>query len=117
LLDAERGPLARYASSGVPGAILEYDAIQPLDLASLAGGEAQAAAIADDIAYNAHDLDDGLRAGLFAIPDLHEVAFLSGLLDEIGGLHPQLETSRLIHEVTRRVITRLVEDVLSESER
>lgn len=115
LLDAGGGPMPRYAALGIPGAILDYDALQPLELKSFAAGEAQAAAIADDIAYNAHDLDDGLRAGMFALADLHEVPFLSGLLDEIDRLHPGLEASRLIHEVTRRVITRLVEDVLRES--
>ena len=82
-----------------------------------AGAEAQCAAIADDIAYDAHDLDDGLRAGLFRIEDLREVPFLDDLLREIDERYPGLETSRRIHELTRRVITRFVEDVVAEADR
>jgi len=117
LLDADGRPTPRYAEAGIPAAILEYDALNPLDLWSQAGPEAQAASLADDIAYAAHDLDDGLRAGLFEIPDLRAVPFLANLLDEIEGLHPGLEPSRKIHELARRVITRFVEDVIREGGR
>jgi dGTPase len=117
LLDREGKPTFRYLERGVPLAILEYNAQQDLGLATYASGEAQAAAIADDIAYDAHDIDDGLRAGLFSIEDLREVPFLDGLLREIDALYPNLETSRRIHELTRRVITRFVEDVVAEGER
>ena len=117
LLTADGRPTPRYADRGIPAAILEYDALNPLELGSQAGPEAQAAALADDIAYAAHDLDDGLRAGLFDLPDLAGVPFLAGLLDEIEGLHPGLEPSRAIHELARRVITRFVEDVIRESAR
>jgi dGTPase len=86
-------------------------------LATYAAGEAQCAAIADDIAYDAHDLDDGLRAGLFSIEDLRDVPFLNELLREVEGRYPGLETSRRIHELTRRVITRFVEDVVVEGDR
>src|SRR5918996_3698749 len=78
LYDGLGRPTLRYAARGVPLAILEYNAEQDLELATHAGGEAQAAAIADDIAYDAHDIDDGLRAGLFGIEDLREVPFLDG---------------------------------------
>ena len=117
LLDGEGKPTLRYAARGVPLAILEYNAQQDLELATHAGGEAQAAAIADDIAYDAHDLDDGLRAGLFEIEDLREVPFLATLLQEIEARYPNLDLSRRIHELTRRVITRFVEDVVAEGER
>ena len=117
LLDAEGRPTLRYAARGVPLAILEYNAQHDLELSTYAGGEAQAAAIADDIAYDAHDIDDGLRAGLFTIEDLRQVPFLHGLLSEIEGLYPGLELSRRIHELTRRVITRFVEDVVAEGDR
>ena len=117
LLDWEGRPTLRYAARGVPLAILEYNALQDLELATHAGGEAQAAAIADDIAYDAHDLDDGLRAGLFRIEDLREVPFLATLLEEIDARYPNLDLSRRIHELTRRVITRFVEDVVAEGER
>ncbi|MDP4025895.1 deoxyguanosinetriphosphate triphosphohydrolase [Methylobacterium sp. NEAU 140] len=117
LLTPDGRPTPRYAARGIPAAILEYDALNPLDLATQAGPEAQAAALADDIAYAAHDLDDGLRAGLFELDDLAEVPFLAGLLAEIDRLHRGLEPSRRIHELARRVITRFVEDVIGESAR
>jgi dGTPase len=117
LLDSEGNPTLRYVARGVPLAILEYNAQQDLELATHASGEAQAAAIADDIAYDAHDIDDGLRAGLFRIEDLRQVPFLDGLLMEIEERYPNLDLSRRIHELTRRVITRFVEDVVIEGER
>jgi dGTPase len=116
LLDAKGEPTLQYAARGVPLAILEYNGQQDLGLATYASGEAQAAAIADDIAYDSHDIDDGLRADLFTVEDLREVPFLDELLREVDERYPGLETSRRIHELTRRVITRFVEDVVAESE-
>lgn len=101
----------------IAGYILEFDALFSLDLALFASAEAQAAALADDIAYNAHDLDDGLRAGLFTLEEVTAVPFLAMLLGEVDGLHPGLATARRIHELGRRVITRFIEDVLAESRR
>jgi dGTPase len=102
-------PLARY--------IREFDALCPLELASFAGIEAQAAALADDIAYIGHDIDDGLRAGLFTLDDIAGGApFVAGLLDEIATKHPGLERGRVIHELVRRVITRFVEDAIRTSQ-
>ena len=117
LVSPDGAPLARYAKDGVPAAILDYDRRQRLDLWTFAGPEAQAAAISDDIAYNTHDLDDGLRAGLFDLADLDAVPFLKDTLAEIHALHPGLERPRVIHELGRRLITRFVEDVLIESGR
>ena len=117
LLDADGAPAERYRAQGVPAAILAYEKIQPLELATYAGGEAQCAAIADDIAYDAHDIDDGLRAGLFALEDLNEIAFIRELIADIAMLHPGLERARVIHELGRRIITRFVEDVIGEAAR
>jgi dGTPase len=117
LLTPEGKPTFRYRERGVPRAILEYDAQHDLELSTQASGEAQAAAIADDIAYDAHDIDDGLRAGLFELDELRAVPFLNELLCEIESRYPGLETSRRIHELTRRVITRFVEDVTQEADR
>jgi dGTPase len=114
LLDKDGQPVARYARRGIPIAILEFDERIPLDLSSYASAEAQAAAVADDIAYNAHDIDDGLRAGLFELPDLREIAFIDSLIAEIDALHPGLDQHRVVHELTRRVITRFIEDVIIE---
>jgi dGTPase len=116
LLRANGQPAPRYEKTGVSAYILEFNDIFDMRLAEYASAEAQCAALADDIAYNSHDIDDGLRAGLFAPEDLTEVPFARAILDEVSALHPGLERPRRIHELSRRVITRLVEDVLAESE-
>ncbi|CAH1660416.1 Deoxyguanosinetriphosphate triphosphohydrolase-like protein [Hyphomicrobiales bacterium] len=117
LVDAEGRGIGAYREQGVPGAILEYCDVQDLKLASFASAEAQCAAIADDIAYDAHDIDDGLRAELFDLVDLAGVPFLRDILGEIDRAYPGLERSRVIHELVRRIITRFVEDVIAESGR
>lgn len=110
-------PLGKFTGGELPFAIRQYAEQQDLMLNTWPGGEAQAAAIADDIAYDAHDLDDGLRAGLFAIDDMRAVPFLAGILAEVDGKYPGLEESRRIHEIVRRSITRMVEDVIHEAVR
>ena len=114
LLQPDGAPIPKYAARGLPVAILEFNGRLPLDLASFASAEAQAAAIADDVAYNAHDIDDGLRAGLFAIEDLRAVDFVGDLVREIDARHPCLEPNRFVHELGRRLITRFVEDAIRE---
>jgi dGTPase len=110
------GPLAGPAAKRrIDPYILEFDALFPLELTLFSSAEAQAAAVADDIAYNAHDIDDGLRAGLFELDDIAGVGFTGGLLAEVAALYPSLERQRVIHELTRRVITRFVEDAIDES--
>ena len=69
------------------------------------------------MAYNAHDIDDGLRADLFSIDDLRAVDFVGDLVREIAARHPGLERNRFVHELGRRLITRFVEDVIVESAR
>jgi dGTPase len=115
LLGAEGMPVDRYKGKGIHRDILEIDQKIGLDLSSFSGPEAQVAALADDIAYNTHDIDDGLRAGHFAVGDLKTVPFLYDIHDEISKRWPQLEESRFIHELVRRLITRFVEGVIAES--
>jgi dGTPase len=86
-----------------------------LELATHAGPEAQAAALADDIAYNNHDIDDGLRAGLFAPGDLAEVPLVGPVFAEVERRYPGIEPTRLTHEAVRRLINAMVEDLLAES--
>jgi dGTPase len=118
LLDEKGAPTERYRARGVPAAILAHDAVQPLDLKLHASLEAQAAAIADDIAYDAHDIDDGLRAGLFPLAELRAaVPFVDRVMREVEDRYPGLEAPRAIHELTRRVITRFIEDAIEESAR
>jgi dGTPase len=99
----------------VPPTIAEYDHIHPLELDSFAGAEAQVAAMADDIAYNNHDIDDGLRAGLFAIADLAEVPLAGPVFGEVTARYPGLEGPRLIHEAIRRMVDRMVGDLIAET--
>ncbi len=115
LLDAAGRQLERCGARGAPEAILAYDRRQRLDLDLYASLEAQAAALADDIAYDAHDIDDGLRAGLFDLEAIRRVPFVAALIDEVARLHPGLERPRVVHELVRRVITRFIEDAIEES--
>jgi dGTPase len=118
LLDAAGAPTERYRARGVPEAILRYSQTHQLDFKLHASLEAQAAAIADDIAYDAHDIDDGLRAGVFSLAELRAaVPFVDGVMSEINDLYPGIEEPRAIHELTRRVITRFIEDAIGESGR
>ena len=109
------GPLTgKHGSADIlPGPIADYNALCDLDLARHSSLEAQCAAIADDIAYNAHDLDDGLRAGLFKLEDIAEVPLAGEHLSEIRDRYPGLAENRIIHEVVRRQITAMVEDVIA----
>ena len=110
------GPLMDAQGNGirgpVPQPILDYCQLHDLEIASYASLEAQAAAIADDIAYNTHDIDDGLRSGYLTFEMLEEVPFLAGLMQEVGTLYPGLDPARFTHEMMRRQITRMVEDVI-----
>jgi len=117
LTDAEGNPVGRYQAHGVPHVIAAYNAQHDLALWSHASAEAQAAAIADDIAYDAHDLDDGLRADLFTLDDIAVVPIVGDILREIDAQHPVLDPARRVHEVVRRIITRMIEDVISETGR
>jgi dGTPase len=115
LIDGAGNGIGRYAQAGVPAPILTYSRIQDLELWSYAGAEAQAAAIADDVAYDAHDIDDGLRADLFALDELACVPLIGDILSEIDGRYARLEPARRAHETVRRIITRMIEDVMAAS--
>ena len=117
LTDRDGNAIGRYRDTGVPQTIRDFQAISDLQLWSYASAEAQVAAISDDIAYDAHDIDDGLRAGLFAIDDLDQVPFAGGIVREIRRLYPGLEPARFAHELIRRLITWMIEDVAAESGR
>jgi len=99
----------------LPRAIAEYQVEQDLELDTYASAEAQVAAIADDIAYNNHDIDDGLRAGLFTVEDLADVPLVGRIFHEVARDHPDLDESRRIHEAVRRMIGAMVTDVIAET--
>jgi len=108
-------PTGRYREHGLPWAILLHGKIQDLELWSFASAEAQVAAIADDIAYDAHDIDDGLRAAFFTLDDLAGVPFVHDVLRDIRAQYPNLDSGRLAHELIRRLITHMIEDVIAET--
>src|SRR5580704_12409384 len=99
----------------VPPTIAEYDSCHPLALETFPSAEAQVAALADDIAYNNHDIDDGLRAGLFAVADLADVPLVGPVFEEVASRYPGLDEPRLIHESIRRMIDRMVRDMVAET--
>ena len=111
------GPKAASGDGPVPQLFFELAKEHSLDLAAHPSAEAQVAALSDDIAYNAHDIDDGLRAGLFGVIDLGDVPLASKALQEVLNLYPDLERTRLIHETVRRVISWMITDLVGESER
>jgi dGTPase len=113
LTDASGRPTGSAARRGVAREIVEYSARQDLRLAEYPSAEAQAGAIADDIAYDAHDIDDGLRAAMFGIEDLRALPLLRDVLEEIAAQHPGLSGQRQFHELVRRQITRMIEDVIA----
>jgi dGTPase len=115
LTDRTGRTVGSHADAPVPAAILAYDQKHPLELWTQSSAEAQAAAIADDIAYNAHDIDDGLRSGILSSGELEEVPFLASLLRDIENAYPGLDQTRATHELQRRIITTLVEDVIARS--
>ena len=101
----------------LPFAVADYAARHDLELHTHAGAEAQAAALADDIAYVNHDLHDGLRAGLFPLARLAELPVTGACLAEVDALHPDLAEDRRRHEALRRVFGIMVDDALAESRR
>jgi len=101
----------------LPAAIVEYCQDHDLELGGHAGAEAQVAALSDDIAYNNHDIDDGLRAGLFEVADLMELPLVGDMFGVVTQKYPGIGPARLIHEAVRRVINAMVEDVLAETRR
>ena len=99
----------------IPFALRQYNAAQNLRLCSFASAEAQVAAISDDIAYNSHDLHDGLRAKLFTDDDIKCLPLIEKCYDEVDKIYPNLDQYRRRHEALRRFFGVLVEDVISRS--
>ena len=111
-LAKHNGPVA-----SPPWALAEADGEFPLELGSWPSLEAQIAAISDDIAYDPHDIDDGLRAGLFLLDQLLEVPFVARHWDAVQRRYPGGDPARLAPELVRDQIGRMVRDVLEETGR
>ncbi|WP_375267307.1 deoxyguanosinetriphosphate triphosphohydrolase [Planktotalea sp.] len=99
----------------LPHALSEYNARHDLELHTHASAEAQVAALSDDIAYNNHDLHDGLRAGLFTQDDICELPIVGVAFAQVDGLYPKLDPTRRMHEALRRVFGVMVSDVIATS--
>jgi dGTPase len=115
LTDRSGAPVGRYRDRGVPTGIADYVKTYDLELWSFASLEAQVAAIADDIAYDAHDIDDGLRAGLFAVDELKVMPLAAEIIAEIGDDYPGLDEVRRGAEFVRELISYLIAAVFSEA--
>ena len=95
--------------------LLNLENSMKLNFRTFGTGEAQLAAIADDIAYNAHDIDDGLRAQIFKINDLEKLSLVSPIISKIKADFGSIEESRLISELVRKIVNKLVADILAET--
>lgn len=104
-------------TGALPYALAEYNARHDLELHTHASAEAQVAALADDIAYNNHDLHDGLRAELFSTDELAELPLLDGCFAEVDKTYPGLNYYRRRHEALRRFFGVLVSDVLGVAQK
>lgn len=113
VLDAD----GRYIGAGkfLPHALAEFSENYDLDLTGSASLEAQVANLSDDIAYDSHDIDDGLRAGLITLDDLRSIELTGDLIKQVEEKYTNLERPRLIHETLRRVITVMIFDVLEQT--
>jgi dGTPase len=117
LTERSGAPIGRYRDHGVPSGISDYIRTYDLELWSFASLEAQVAAIADDIAYDAHDIDDGLRAGLFSVDDLKVMPLTAAMIADIAKHYPGLDDDRRGAELVRELISYLIGAVVSEARR
>ncbi|MEO1551696.1 MAG: deoxyguanosinetriphosphate triphosphohydrolase [Pseudomonadota bacterium] len=99
----------------LPEALCAYNARHDLQLATHASAEAQVAAVSDDVAYNNHDLADGLRAGVITVDQVAQLPIVGRCFSEVDRVYPVLDPSRRQHEALRRLFGLMVDDVLDTS--
>ena len=111
------GPVSEKLDRPSWNAIAEFDKDYDLGLSTWASAEAQVAALADDIAYNNHDVDDGVQAGLFRLEELLDVPLIGPILASVYKDYPDLDPVIIRLEAVRRMIGAMVDDVLAETHR
>ncbi|MGB0262085.1 MAG: deoxyguanosinetriphosphate triphosphohydrolase, partial [Henriciella sp.] len=113
------GPLLRSGQSfdTLPAGFRDYPKLMELEISQYGGPEAQVVAIADDIAYNNHDIDDGISAGLFSIDDMLDLPLVGDVFRQVRKEYPVLDRSRLVFESVRRLIGHWIDDLTTETNR
>ncbi|WOR16314.1 deoxyguanosinetriphosphate triphosphohydrolase [Hyphomonas sp. FCG-A18] len=113
------GPLVTADNSieDLPAAFRDFTHLAELELHQFAGPEAQVAALADDIAYNNHDIDDGIGAGLFTVEDMLELPLVGDIFRSVRNDYPVLDTKRTVFEAVRRLIGHWIDDLTAETQR
>jgi dGTPase len=111
------GPVTEKLAKPSWNAIVEFDRDYDLGLNTWASAEAQVAALADDIAYNNHDVDDGLQAGIFNLAELMDVPLIGPIIHGVNADYPGLEPGLVRLEAVRRMIGAMVDDVMAETGR
>lgn len=101
----------------LPAAFRDFAWLEALELEQFAGPEAQVAALADDIAYNNHDIDDGIAAGLFKIEDLLDLPLIGDIFRSVRADYPALDDRKTVFEAVRRLIGHWIMDLLEETRR
>lgn len=111
------GPVNIKEGEKLPATLADISHDIDLQLDSHASLEAQIAAIADDIAYNNHDVEDGLRAGMFSLEDLQQLALMGPIIDSVKAEWPDISEHYVLQETIREMIGTMVEDVLEETKK